>query len=82
MVVALLLDLVGVDREAITDDYAQSPRAAAPATARPNGPDSGTSAIDVMLDHLSAEYGSATGYLRWLGLDDRSIDAIKMHLVP
>ena len=80
MVIALLLDLAGVDREVIAADYAVRPGLPAVAETDPDGPDS--DAIRQMLTHVTAEYGSTSGYLRWLGLDVSAIAALQQRLEP
>lgn len=82
MIVALLLELAGVDRHAIKDDYAQSPPAAERPTAHRTGRTMGGSAIGDMLDHVTAAHGSVSNYLRWLGVDDQAVDTIKKHMLP
>lgn len=83
MVIALLLDLAGVDRELIAADYALRPERPAPAAPPPpvqvrrGGED-----ILQMLEHISAAYGSTADYLRWLGLDDDTIEALRRRLEP
>ncbi|MBC3761233.1 tyrosine-protein phosphatase [Quadrisphaera oryzae] len=84
MVAALLLDLAGVEREAVVDDYhrAGSGRpvvdpATAPPPRRRGGPD-----IDAMLDHVHARWGGSEAYLWWLGLDDRQVTALRSLLRP
>ncbi|WP_328291521.1 tyrosine-protein phosphatase [Kineococcus sp. NBC_00420] len=82
MIVALLLDLVGVDREAIAEDYAlvnETPNTSAGESGhRRNG------GVDIlaMLDHVTAAYGSTDAYLRWLDLTDPSVAAVKERLLP
>ncbi|SDF77745.1 Tyrosine phosphatase family protein [Blastococcus aurantiacus] len=80
MVVALLLDLAGVDRETIEADYAAPPnRPHAPTN--PAGPERRDgSPIREMLAHVSTAYGTTAGYLRWLGLDDATIGALRERL--
>jgi protein-tyrosine phosphatase len=83
MVIALLLDLAGVDRAVIAADYALVPERhapAGPALPEGNGPDGGD--ILHMLDQVSATYGSTSDYLRWLGLDDTAVDALRDRLRP
>lgn len=75
MVSALLLDLAGVERTAVVEDYRSADGGApgvdpddAPAPRRCGGRD-----IAAMLDHVHTRWGGAAGYLRWLGLpDDRA----------
>ena len=57
MICALLLDLAGVLRSEIEADYSANES-------------SDPIAIRQMLDYMDAEYGSVTGYARFLGLDD------------
>jgi protein-tyrosine phosphatase len=82
MVVALLLDLVGVDRETIEADYAAPPdRPQAPTNSTDPVPRDG-SPIREMLTHVSTTYGTTAGYLAWLGLDDAAIGALQRRLEP
>ena len=83
MVVALLLDLAGADREGIAADYALLPELPAPAAPDSDDPGRrGNEDILQMLDHVSAAYGSTGGYLRWLGLEDGAIDAVRQRVEP
>ena len=92
VIIALLLDLVGVPRETIVDDYDLSNRSVPQLVehiqtvsqikyepseselARFGAP---RDAMDGMLESLHREHGSAQGYLRSLGVDDRVFTAIK-----
>ena len=80
MVIALLLDATGVERDVIETDYSTLPDHPAPAGVEPQQLDSG--AIARMLAHVSVTYGSTAGYLRWLGLDDAAIDGVRRRLRP
>lgn len=83
MVIALLLDLAGVDRKLIAADYALRPELTAPAA--PSPPVQGRRGredILQMLEHVSAAYGSTADYLRWLGLDDDTIETLRRRLEP
>jgi protein tyrosine/serine phosphatase len=73
MVVALLLDLAGVDRDVIAADYALVPDRAAPADA---------ASIRRMLDHVGGAYGTTAGYLRRLGLDEAAVAGLRRRLEP
>ena len=82
MVVALLLDLAGVDRETIEADYAAPPdRPHAPTNSTDPVPRDG-SPIREMLAHVSTAYGTTAGYLAWLGLDDPAIEGLRKRLHP
>lgn len=72
MIIALLLDLAGVQRDVIEVDYATLPDQ--------QRLDSG--AIAQMLAHVSETYCSPAGYLRWLGLDDAAVDGLGERLHP
>ena len=81
MISALLLDLAGVDREVIAAEYALVPEQSARAgAAAPTRPDRGD--ILQMLGHVSAAYGSTSGYLDRLGLDDVAVGALRARLEP
>jgi len=80
MVIAVLLDLAGVDRDTIVADYTAFPDELPPAPT--NLHRAGDSAIMQMLEHVSATYGSTAGYLRWLGLPDVAIDTLQRRLEP
>ncbi|MDT0275220.1 tyrosine-protein phosphatase [Blastococcus goldschmidtiae] len=83
MVIALLLDLAGADREVIAADYALVPELPGPgAPASPGEGHSGGDAVLRMLDHVSAAYGSTSGYLRRLGLGNGTIDALRRRVEP
>ena len=81
MVVALLLDLAGVDREVIAAEYALAPGGSTsdgrtPSSAgRPDQRD-----IMQMLEHVSTAHGSTSGYLEWLGVDEAGIGALEARL--
>jgi protein-tyrosine phosphatase len=72
MIIALLLDLAGVERDVIEVDYS--------ALRDQQRLDSG--AIAQMLARVSDTYGSTAGYLRWLGLDDAAVDCVRERLRP
>jgi len=76
MVVALLLDLAGVDRAVVAEDYALAPADASGHRRR------GGSDILTMLDQVTSAYGSTSAYLRWLGLSDSHVSAIRERLEP
>ena len=81
MVVALLLDLVGVDREVIAAEHALVPDGSPSGRGTPTGagrPDGGD--IVQMLEHVSTSYGSTSDYLRWLGIDEAGIGALRARL--
>lgn len=80
MVVALLLDLAGADQDVIAADYALLPPPLRPDEEDPGR--RGDEDIRRMLDHVSATYDSTAGYLRWLGLEDHAIDALRQRLEP
>jgi len=82
MVIALLLDLAGVDRGVIRDDYLLLPDAAGRPAGDHRGQCSNGSDIEAMLEHVTAVYGSAGAYMRCLGLDARSVDALEARLLP
>ena len=82
VVVAIVLWLLGVEREAIAADYARSdePAAALRAWHLDNGtsPDqlaaagvfrAPTAAMDLFLESVDAEFGSLDGYLEGIGVD-------------
>lgn len=79
MVIALLLDLVGVDPEVIAADYAlvsDAPTSdGAKSGRRPDRAD-----IAQMLDHVRAVDGSTSGYLRRLGIDQVGVEALRARL--
>lgn len=75
MVVALLLDLGGVSRDLVVEDYVQVP--VSTENRAPDGAD-----IRQMLDHVSREFDSTRGYLRWLGLADEDVTALGALLLP
>ena len=80
MIIALLLDLAGVQWDVIEVDCSTLPDHPAAAGTNPQQSDSG--AIAQMLAHLSDTYGSTAGYLRWLGLDDAAVDGVRRRLRP
>lgn len=82
MVVALLLDLAGVDREVVVADYAIFPVTMPPSVAPATPEHHAGAPMAHMLGHVDDAYGSTAGYLRWLGLDDDSIDALLRLLEP
>ncbi len=81
MVIALLLDLAGVDPDVIAAEYALVPggsvseRRTSESPARPDGGD-----IRQMLEHVRTTYGSTSGYLRRLGVDEAGIAALRDRL--
>ncbi|MBN1091724.1 tyrosine-protein phosphatase [Blastococcus sp. TML/M2B] len=77
MIAALLLDLAGVDRQAIAADHALPPAGTCGTNAA--DPASGDDILE-MLDHVSAAYGSTAQYLRWLGLDGGTVDSLSRRL--
>ncbi len=92
VMVALLLDLVGVPRATIVEDYDLSNRATlqlvkhiqtvSEVEFEPTESDlarfgAPPEAMDGMLGSLHEEHGSAEAYLRGLGVDDRVLSAIK-----
>lgn len=79
MVVALLLDLAGVDREVIAADYALLPERPPPAVPGARGSQVDEDILQ-MLEHVDAAHGSTTGYLRWLGLTDDAVEALRRRL--
>ncbi|ABS03887.1 tyrosine-protein phosphatase [Kineococcus radiotolerans] len=82
MVIALLLDLVGVDRDVIIDDYSLLPEDSDRTSGGSEHHRTGGDDIRQMLEHVSAVYGSTDAYLRWLHLDDHSIKALQRRLRP
>ena len=80
MIIALLLDISGVQRDVIEADYSTLPDRPAAAGTNPQQLDSGP--IAQMLAHVSVTYGSTAGYLRWLGLDDAAVDGVGQRLRP
>lgn len=94
VVVAMVLDVVGVEREAVVDDYAQSSEqiealfrrwtAASgepmpePDDLRPHHPRAEVMAA--VLDHLDAEHGGAAGWLVERGLDEAALDRLRARL--
>lgn len=82
MVVALLLDLAGVDRDVIAADYAAAKDPPFASTATPDFDGGDSSAIVQMLDHVTATFRSTAGYLRWLGLTDSAVDTLRRRLEP
>ncbi|GAB3458357.1 hypothetical protein GCM10027519_17120 [Kineococcus endophyticus] len=75
MVVALLLDLAGVSRDLIVEDYVQ-----VPARSEHRVPDGVH--IRQMLEHVTTEHGSTRGYLRWLGLAEEDVTTLQARLQP
>ena len=90
--VALVLDAVGVEREAVVADYALSAEQVEamfvrwttasgepmPADLTPHLPRAEVMAA--VLAHLDAEYGGAAGWLRAHGLDDDSLNRLRARL--
>jgi protein tyrosine/serine phosphatase len=94
---ALALELVGVERAAILDDYALtnerldrigSRLARLPTYAgyvgrlRREDMRAERATMATFLDRLDAEFGGATGWLRSAGADDRLVDGLRRRLVP
>lgn len=93
VLVALVLDAVGVERHAVVADYAlTAERVEAmfrrwttaegvpmPADLTPHLPRAEVMAS--VLAHLDVEYGGASGYLRAHGLDDAALDRLRARLV-
>lgn len=81
MIAALLLDLAGVDHPTIAAEHARAPGQQSAdgtdATRTPDGRD-----IVQMLDHVRTAYGSTSGYLRRLGLDDDAVASLRRRLGP
>lgn len=82
MVVALLLDLAGVDREVVVADYALFPVTMPPAVASGTPEQHAGAPMAHMLEHVDGAYGSTAGYLRRLGLDDILVDRLRQRLRP
>ncbi len=95
IVSALMLDLAGVPRETIVDDYALSDTLIGPLNDE-YAASLGTEAerehfrhelrmvrqtMRGLLDHLDREYGGAEGYLRAAGLPEDKIERLKARLV-
>ncbi len=95
MVVALLLDLLGVDRETIVQDYALTDTYLEPMrpSLRENASKYGLDMvqyehmiscqpeyIEAMLDHLHEEYGGAEAYLLQAGMTPEQLEAIRTNL--
>ncbi len=92
VVVAMVLDVVGVERDAIVEDYALSSMqiealfrrwtAASgepmPEDLRPHHPRA--EVMHAVLDRLDAAYGGAAGWLRESGLDERALDRLRTRL--
>lgn len=93
---ALLLTLLGVEREAVAHDYALTGTFLRPHMHRFRGADARTheeqermaraletsaGAMTTFLDWLDGEHGSAEGYLRGLGITDAQIASIRAGLV-
>jgi protein-tyrosine phosphatase len=92
VVVAMVLDVVGVERDAIVDDYAQSSEqiealfrrwtAASgepmPEDLTPHHPRA--EVMRAVLDHLDAEYDGAAGWLVETGLDESALDRLRARL--
>jgi hypothetical protein len=72
---ALLLDLAGVSRDLVVEDYVQVPARSEHRV--PDGAD-----IRQMLDHVTTEHGSTRGYLRWLGLAEEDVTTLRSRLLP
>jgi protein-tyrosine phosphatase len=80
MVVALLLDLAGADLDVIAAEHARIPgEVSEGVTSRTVSPPHGDDILQ-MLEHVRATHGSTSGYLRWLGVDDAGIDALRARL--
>lgn len=79
MVAALLLQLAGVTREGIGQDYALSAPVAAAgqqSAARFDPASCDPEHIYQLTDHLDGQFGGPRAYLEQLGLTDREIDAL------
>jgi protein tyrosine/serine phosphatase len=87
MLVALILDHLGVDRAAISEDYGRTRECLGNGTARP-ATNSFIAAAqpepDTILDtlhHIDARHDGATEYLRNKGVTDRQLDLLRQRLV-
>ena len=81
LMIAILLDLVGVPRAVIAEDYALSEAR----LGLQNGPEMSRSRPETILaslDHLDREYGGVRGYLTWCGLTQAEIHRLATRLVP
>jgi HAD superfamily hydrolase (TIGR01509 family) len=81
LMIAILLDLVGVHRDVIAEDYALSEER----LGLRNGPEISRSRPETILaslDHLDREYGGARGYLNWCRLTQAEIHRLATRLVP
>lgn len=67
VLIALLLQVAGVDAEAIAADYAVSA--------------SGTTPMINTLDHLEERYGGASNYLRACGVEQHRLTAVRRRLL-
>ena len=86
VVIALALSVVGVEVDAIADDYAVSNewavRFAATSTAMPvHWVFAPREAMMLYLAELASAYGSVRGYLRTTGVGDKEFDALTENLV-
>ncbi|WP_328522457.1 HAD-IA family hydrolase [Kribbella sp. NBC_00359] len=81
LMIAILLDLVGVPRAVIAEDYALS-EARLSLQDAPEISRSRPETILASLDHLDREYGGVRGYLTWCGLTRAEIHRLATRLVP
>ncbi|MFF2482715.1 tyrosine-protein phosphatase [Paenibacillus sp. NPDC058071] len=95
VVAALLLDLAGVERSTIVEDYAETAANLAPIMdeLRKDRPEqlpadmyelflgSAPSNMEMMLDHLYEAFGGAESYMTSIGMDDSQIASLKRMLL-
>lgn len=75
MVAAMVLEVAGVTRQAIAEDYLVGD-----ADQRPPAYPRHRSTITTMLEHLDASHGSVAGYLHSLGLSGTDVDRLRDRL--
>ncbi len=84
VVVAMILTVLGVPREAIVDDYAASGENTTDpffATLPPMYSQAHPEIMEMLLDRIDDEYGSVEGYLKGAGVDDDTIAAVRRRLL-